>query len=337
MFTTRNLVKITFNSLLGIILVFIWLKFVNLEEIIVAISKVKFISLIPIVLFIFTAQILRSIRLKIFLAPVTKIKLSDLIFLNGVATMLNFLIPIRAGEVAKALYLSKNYEISVKKALVWIFLDRFIDFLAVLVLVGPLLLFIPTKLPTNIIFITVGYSLLITIILLLYLAVFQSSFFKKIVRFLSTFLILNSIKIYFERISNFFLESFTILKRKPFELGLIFIVTILAYAADSAIWYFTFLALGSSQEYLKMYLAQLLSALTYLIPAAPGYVGSAEASGLLIFSGVFGVEPNLSSAMIVLFHVITAIFVICFGIISVYFLKIDLGDILRKVTGKSDR
>ncbi|TSC65404.1 MAG: Uncharacterized protein CEO21_422, partial [Microgenomates group bacterium Gr01-1014_80] len=121
----------------------------------------------------------------------------------------------------------------------------------------------------------------------------------------------------------------------PFkELSLLFLATILAYGADAAVWYFTFSAIGAPQEYIKLYLGQLLSALTYLVPAAPGYVGSAEASGLLIFSGVFGIEPNLASAMTVLFHVATTIFVLTFGIISIYFLKINLREILSKVLRK---
>ena len=329
MLTTRNLVKIIFNSFLGFILILIWLQFVNLEEIINTISRVELMKLLPVFFFTFLAQFLRSIKLKIFLSPVKKISLKDLFFLNGAATMLNFLIPIRAGEIAKGLYISKNYVVPVRKALVWIFMDRFIDFLAVLALIGPLLIFIPTRLPQSIMIITI--IIFITVIFFLYLAVFKSNFSGKIVRFLSKFLIVNSIKIYFERICIFFLESFVILKRKPHELLLIFAVTILAFGADAGIWFFTFLALGAPQDYITMYFAQLLSALTYLIPAAPGYVGSTEASGLLIFSGVFGIDANLASAMIVLFHIITAIFVLGFGIASLYFLKINLIGSLKNI------
>ncbi len=109
------------------------------------------------------------------------------------------------------------------------------------------------------------------------------------------------------------------------------LVTFLAYAADAAIWYFTFLALGINQDFLKMYLGQVLSALTYLIPAAPGYVGSAEASGLLILSGIFRIEPNLASAMIVLFHITSAVFVLFFGLVSIYSLKINLGSLFKRI------
>lgn len=161
--------------------------------------------------------------------------------------------------------------------------------------------------------------------------VFKPVFAKKILDFLTNLLIINIIKIYFERLVNHLLDSFAVLKRKPFDLMSLFLLTVLAYTVDGAIWYYIFLAVGSPQDYLKMYLGQLLSALTYLIPAAPGYVGSAEASGLLILSGVFGLDPNLSSSMIVLFHIVSAVFVLVFGLLSIYFLKLDLSLILQKV------
>ena len=141
---------------------------------------------------------------------------------------------------------------------------------------------------------------------------------------------------YFDKVTSFILDSFSILDRHPKDLALMVIITVLAYIADALVWYFTFLSLGASLPFLKMYLGQMLSALTYLIPAAPGYVGSAEASGLLILSGIFNIDPNLASAMIVLFHISAAIFILIFGLISIFSLKINLGEILKKALRKGD-
>lgn len=274
------------------------------------------------------SPLLRAIRLQIFLSEVKKIKLLDLIYLNGVAQMLNFFIPIRAGEIAKGIYLHTNYQLNMGKAVIWVFLDRFLDFLVVLLLATLLLVVTPTALSITIIIII---TIILTLVLLLtWLTVYESDFVKKLANFLSHLLIEKHIKIYFVKFSTFILDSFSVLKRHPKDLMLMIMVTILAYGADAAIWYYTFKSLGFSQDFFKMYLGQVLSALTYLIPAAPGYVGSAEASGLLILSGVFGIDNNLASAMIVLFHIASALFVLVFGLISVYNLKINLGVILKK-------
>ncbi|MDO8576744.1 MAG: lysylphosphatidylglycerol synthase transmembrane domain-containing protein [Candidatus Daviesbacteria bacterium] len=321
--------KILFNAILGLILIFVWSKFVDLQQIFSTLSKANLIYLGPVILFMLLSPVIRAIRLKVFLSEIKKIKLLDLIFLNGAAMMLNFFIPIRAGEIVKGVYLNTNYNLPLGKSVIWIFMDRFVDFLAVLVLAAVLFFIVPTTLDIK--FITVIAIILISALILTYLMVFKAHFAKKLFNFLQAILIVNSIKIYFDRFSLFILESFSILNRHPKDLGLMTGITILAYGADAAVWYFTFMALGVNQVFLKMYLGQLLSALTYLVPAAPGYVGSAEASGLLILSGVFGIPPNLASAMIVLFHITSAVFVLIFGLISIYYLKIEVGTLLKKV------
>lgn len=328
------MIKIIFNTVLGLVLIFIWSRFVDLNQIIGTISRVNIAILILVFLFMLLSPIIRAIRFKIFLSEVKRVPLWDLIYLNGVAMMLNFFIPIRAGEIAKGIYLNSRFGLHLGKALIWTFIDRFVDFLAVLGLAAILLILVPTALSIKIIIIIT--VILIAVLLLTYLAVFQLGLAKKLVSFLRPILIVNSIKIYFDKFSTLILQSFSILDRHPKDLTLMAAVTVLAYGADAAIWYFAFVALGFRQEYLKMYLGQLLSALAYLIPAAPGYVGSAEASGLLILSGMFGIDTNLASAMTVLFHISSAIFVLIFGLVSVFSLKIDLGLILRKALRRAN-
>lgn len=328
MVSRKTLVKILLNTLLGVILVVIWLRFVDIGEILSTISTVKIPILTFALIFMFLSALIRSVRLKIFLSPIKKIELKDLIFLTGVATLLNFFIPIRAGEIAKGVYLNTHYKLDLGKSVIWIFLDRFVDFLAVLFLAAILFFVVPTSL--NITFITIIIIILSIGLILTYLAIFRAAYFQNVVNFLRVLLIEKHIKLYFDRFSKFILQSFSILNRHPKDLVMMVLITFLAYASDGAVWYFTFISLGATQNYLQMYLGQLLSALTYLIPAAPGYIGSAEASGLAILSGVFGMDTNLASSMIVLFHLSSALFVLIFGIISVYGLKVDLGLILKK-------
>ena len=156
MFATKTLIRIVINTAIGIILVLIWLRFVNIKEILITLSNVEIVKLMPVFFFMLLSPAIRALRLKIFLAPIKNIPLLDLIFLNGIGTLFNFLIPIRGGEIAKGIYLNTTYNLPVSKSLVWIFLDRFIDFLAVLILAAILFFVIPTSLSiTFIIIITV--------------------------------------------------------------------------------------------------------------------------------------------------------------------------------------
>lgn len=328
MLTTKNLVKVVINTAIGIVLIYIWSRFVNISEILETISKVNVFWLIPVFICMFLSPFVRAWRLQYFLAPFKKVSLKDLFFLNGAAMMFNFFIPIRMGEILKGGYLNTKYGIHLGKAVIWIFLDRFVDFLMVLFLGCILLLAIKTNISQSIV-ITISITLFAALIMT-YFAIFQASFAKKLVSFFKHVFIFKSLKEKFESVSHFILDSFSILRRGKKELWILGMLTVLGYGADAGVWFFTFIALGFPQDFFKMYLGQMLSALTYLVPAAPGYVGSAEASGLLILSGVFGIGNNLASAMIVLFHILSAVFVIIFGLISVFSLKIDVVGLLKK-------
>ena len=330
----KIIIRIILNTLLGLVLVFVWLKFVNIEEILKTLSKVNPLSLLPIFFFFTLSNAIRSLKLKIFLQKEKNIPLKELFFINGVAIMLNFLIPIRAGEIAKGVYLSQNFKLPMAKSLVWIFLDRFIDFVVVFIAAAVMLSIIPTTLGPNIIYLSAFLAAIL--LLLLYLIVYKHTLAKKIFSFLETILIFTSLKKIFHKTSEFFLETFQVLKRPPKDLIYIFTLSVLAYFSDAAIWVYSFSAIGVSEDIFKMFLAQLLSALTYLIPAAPGYVGSAEASGLLIFSGVFGIDANIASSMTVLFHMCAAIFVIAFGFISLQAVKFNLSEVWSKLKNNSN-
>lgn len=312
------MLKIIFNTLLGIVLIFVWSRFVNIGEIFAILAKINLSFLIPMLLFLLLSPILRALRLQILLSEIKKIRFLDLIYLNGAAMMFNFFIPIRAGEIAKGLYLNTTYHLPLGKSVIWIFIDRFVDFLAVLILASLLFFIVPTSL--NITFMTIIIIILTLALLLTYLVIHQANLAKKLIRF---------------KFTHFILDSFKILDRHPGDLIKMMGITVLAYGADAAVWYFSFRALGVNEGYFKMYLGQLLSALTYLIPAAPGYVGSAEASGLLVLSGVLGLNPNLASAMTVLYHITVALFVLIFGLISVYSLKIKVGTLLKRALNRS--
>ena len=176
------MLKILFNGLLGVVLVFIWSRFVNLTEIFQTISHVNPLNLLPIFVALFLSPLIRSIRLQIFLSEIKKIKLWDLVMLNGAAQMLNFLIPIRAGEVAKGVYLNSKYGLNLGKAIIWVFMDRFVDFLVVLLLASLFVSIIPTNLPSG--FSTTALMIFILTLIGTYLVVFQNNLSRKIASFL---------------------------------------------------------------------------------------------------------------------------------------------------------
>lgn len=331
--STKTFIKILINTGIGIGLILIWLQFVNLKEIISQIMQANLIFVFPAFTAILFGVFIRAIKLKLFLSPEIKIPLKNLFFLNGASNLFNFLIPIRAGEVLKGIYLGSNYNFPYLKSVTWIFLDRFIDFLTVLILTVILFFVVKTTLPIN--FELSVAAIFIIVIIISILMVYKPKLILSLYKKYSFLLMFRVLKIHLEKFLTHLLSSFSILRRSPKDLGFLFLLASIGYAADALVFYFLSASLNHPLSFTISYLSQLLSALTYLVPAGPGYVGSAEASGLLVFSGIFGMDKNLASALIVLFHIVMSLWTGAFGIMSVYLLRINPSQIFKKIFSKA--
>lgn len=113
-------------------------------------------------------------------------------------------------------------------------------------------------------------------------------------------------------------------------------LSLLSYIAEALGWYTLFLAVFKGADFLKLLLGTLLTVLTYIIPAAPGYVGSAEAAILAVFSLGLGYDRTLVSVATLISHALTLICILIFGFISLYFLKFDLSLVWKKLKGQED-
>lgn len=331
----KILLRVFLNTLIGVVLIFVWLKFVNINEILTTLKTVKLELVGLFFFFVFLSTIFRGLRLKLLLTPIqsglTGFRLSsvNLIALNFMAQLLSFFIPVRAGEITKSVYLSTQHALPFGKSVVWIFIDRFLDFFGVLLILSLLLFITPNNLGDITGFVVFGILVAFTSIALL--SVKSQSKAKALFLFLSKLLVFKKLQKIFLSVSNTVIEGFLVLKRDKKDLGGLTILTILALISDSLVWYFSFLSLGENIGMFKAVLGTQLSALTFLVPAAPGYVGSLEASNLAVWSLGLGLGENIVSATSVLFHILTILGLLVFGVASIYFLKFNLKLVWKKI------
>ncbi len=316
----KIVVRIALNSLLGIILIFVWSRFVNLGEIGQVLQTVDLRYALGFVVFTILSTILRAARLKLLLISY-RIPVLTLTALNFLSQFLSFTIPIRAGEVSKSIYLSSRYDLPIGKTVVWILLDRFFDFWAVLLLIAGLLWVLPVNLPQSSVYLVffglAGFTLGAAIVLI------SQNFARRLARLVPPL----------TKFSLTIIDGFDILRMGPLRWLAVVVLTLLACISDSLVWLSSLWALGVDLTPLQSLLSSSLLSLTFLVPAAPGYVGSAEASGLLILSGVMGVNPTLASSATVFNHLLTAVTLPTLGLISLYFLKFNLGVVWKKLRG----
>lgn len=328
----KTFIRILINTAIGAVLIYFWLKLVNIQEIFHALESFNPLILIPCAFFMVLATVLKAIRFKVLLSKEVNIPSIKMINLTFLSQLLSFTIPVRAGEVAKGVYLSTEYNLHFGKAIIWVFLDRFLDFWAVLGLSLILLLVIPTNLPqglTTSLFIAVAFASVMVI-----LVVKKSVYFEKLARVLSHLLVIKSLKEKFLSFSLFIIECFALLKGSLKRNVGIIALTILAAFAEGLSWLFVLSAFIPGLSIFKVWLGSMLNALTFIIPAAPGYVGSAEAAGLAVFTYGLGLSEKFVPAATIIMHAVSLVFILSSGIFALFLLKFNLKLVWQKVLKK---
>ncbi len=327
----QNLLKIAINTLIGLILVVLWLKLVNLGEVVATLKTVQISYLTIFVAFFIASTVLRSIRIKILLKTY-QLRLSELTKLTFLSQFLSFIIPIRAGEIAKGIYLHNQYQIPLSQVIIWILLDRFFDFWTIILLICLTFPFVHVNLPSQFYLLVFAFFTLINLIAgLILINPFKT---KKVLDSFRYILLFKSLQKIYLGITEKIISGFSIYRKNIFDLPKLIFISILAIISDSLAWFGILGSLNINLTYLYTLFGNLLSTLTFLIPAAPGYIGSAEGSGLLVFAGILGLERNLASAAILLNHLMILIILPIFGLASLYLLKFNLNLVWKKLRNK---
>lgn len=327
------IIRIILNSLLGLFFVFLWLQFVDFEETVHAIGTINPFLIIPTIGLFVLIIFLRSIRLKMLLGD-KSIPIKSLTLVNFLSQFLSFIIPIRAGEIAKSVYLSTTYSIPLAKMVVIIFLDRFFDFWIVVALSLFLMVMLPTLLPPGVI-----QGLIVVLIFFtagtLFIAFFPNVV-KKIGLGISKVLITKKMQSIFLNLVNLAVEAVSIMRSGWRNIFMMLLLSLGAAMFEALVWYLLLSEFILNLDYPKVLLGSMLNALTFLIPAAPGYVGSAEAAGLAVFNLGLGMDKLGVSAATVAFHALTFVYMLIFGVGSLYLLKFNLNTVIKKIFKKDN-
>jgi uncharacterized membrane protein YbhN (UPF0104 family) len=152
---------------------------------------------------------------------------------------------------------------------------------------------------------------------------------------LKKLLVFSFVKKIFTQIVEFTTDIGILLKENQHKLFSIVGFSLLAIISEALVWYILFTSLFTSVNPFSIWLGSMLNSLTFLIPAAPGYVGSAEAAGLAVFNLGLGYDKTGVAAATLLYHAFVLIFMLIFGVIGLYLLKFDLRKVWEKIVNKN--
>ncbi len=321
--------RISLNTFIGAVLIFLWLQFVDINDITAKLTHTNPLVVVWVGLCLTASTFMRALRLWLILDN-KSISLSQTAFLTYISSFLSFIIPIRAGEIAKGIYLSNQAKMAFPKALIISFIDRLIDFIVVITLLGVLLSILPTGVPLKVTYL-IGL-LIIVMIAGLITVIYYPNIIKSIVRIVLNIIFIPKIKKLLQDFSHYLIDAFSILNVGPKKQLSLFMISCCSWIFESLAWFLILQSLGlEGLSFPMIVLGAMLMSLSFLLPAAPGYLGSLQAAGLLIFGYWLGLDKNTVSAATVLMHLSIVIYILVLGIGSLYLLKFDLSQVWTKI------
>jgi uncharacterized protein (TIRG00374 family) len=325
-----------FNALIGIalglIFLFLWIRIVDWQQLIWY-FKTYNLSLVPLFsLFYIFAYFLRSWRWLIILKPEYKMKraYSFKVFMTGM--LINYLIPVRAGELTKSIILKNKDRVPISRSLPSIFIDKLTDLfpiILIIILMPLLTLKINSLLMTIIILLLLIY---LAFLIFLFFTVNHQETAKKILSYFRR-LAPQNWQLRLDEFFNNFIQGMAIMKGRLGEYFLIYLLTLGAVFSEAFYVYFIFRSFGSEATYLMILFGYTLMNLTYILPTPPAQIGSNQFMWVLIFSFALGINKDLTSAAVIFSHLITSFWIFCSGIISLLALKIRFNEL---VSGNND-
>jgi uncharacterized protein (TIRG00374 family) len=282
------------------------------------------------------AYVVRALRWRCLLRPY-EVSVGRAVAIYQVATFLNWLLPVRGGELAKSLLLRRSDGIPVSRSLATVSMDKAMDLVPAVVLLS-LLPFVHVRLsrPLWVLLLSTMVAVCVGVLLLGLAAWRRERALALLTRPLAAILPAGAR----ERVEPcivLFVDTLVALTRQPRLLLTATAFTAGAVALDALFCLLAFRAVGVTIAVPVVLYGYTFYNLAFILPTPPGQVGSNELVGLLIFSGVFGLGRSSVGAMFLFSHPWTAILMTASGLFCLSLMGLSLRHTLRLAHDSEER
>ena len=308
----------------GALLLAAFLQLMNVNAVV---AHLEHLSLAPALLCgipFLAAYVVRALRWRLFLAPYD-VSAPRAVAIYQVATFVNWLLPIRGGELVKCLLLRRSNDIPVSRSLATVSMDKAMDLLPAVALLA-VLPFAGIRLGGPL------WALLfsaLAVVLLAAVVVGLAAWRPAMALSVLTRPLPAGAR---ERVAPFvaqFVETLVALVRQPRLMLVAAAYTAVAVTLDALFCLLAFRAVGVSISLPLVLYGYTFFNLAFILPTPPGQVGSNELIGLLLFSGVLGIDRSGVGAMFLFSHPWTAVLMTVSGLVCLSVMGLSLRSTLR--------
>jgi len=332
-FLSTPAAKVTIGLIVGVGLLLLVARFVNLPATILVLRRNLttprgiMLALLSGGAFLL-AWCVRGLRWKLFLNPVGKVSTLKAIQLYQVGVFLNFLLPIRGGEVAKCFMLKRSAGIAVSQALPTVAMDKALDLMpALFIMVLVPLLGIPMDIKLWLVLAFVG-GILVSLLVFVVLAAWKRDsaigLLQKLTRLLPA-----GVASKIEGFATGFVDSLLMGASRPKIFMPAILLTCVAVLFDGLFAMLAFWTIGFPISFGTAIFGYAVYNMFYILPTPPGQVGSNEAVGLLVFHGLLNLPANEVTAMFFFSHPWAALLMCATGLACLSALGLTISSAMR--------
>jgi glycosyltransferase 2 family protein len=288
-----------------------------------------------VVLSVLGSLVTRAARWQIYFRPERRVPFGPLFGTLAISYMASTFLPLRAGELVRAVFLGKRESIPVPRIVGTILLEKLFDFLAIGVMLGVLVGLTPTRTEVR-----VGGGFIASVILcgfgfVVALAVWRTPTLR-LVRLIEAHLPFGlGRRIRLEHAATQFAEGTDSLREPRLWVPLLGWTAVTWSCSLAATWAGC-LALGLEPGLPALLFLIVLTSSGQAVPSSPGYVGVYHYLAALALT-TFGVDPATAIGIAIITHAFSYGPLVVVGLIALWTGGYTFGDVISGLNGRGSR
>ena len=332
----RKNLNLIIGILIGTFLLYLFLRKADFEQFKKSLTEANYgIIFIVLILILFTYCI-RAFRWQLFLLPIKKAKVSNLISTTIIGFSITTLLPGRLGEIARPCLLGIKENISKSCTFATVIVERLFDFITIFCLFSLYLLFKPASSGNSSqeqLILTaykkggiIGLSISLSLMLILIIIHLKTHWFQSLIDILTSRLP-RKLSRRLRKPLKSFIEGLVIIDIKR-NLPYLIMYSLGLWLAISLSYWLIMIAFGISLPFYFSLFIMTAAAIGALIPT-PGAVGGYHIALQIAFVTFWGINEDLSRAMAIVMHALSFFPVAILGILFIWLEGLSLSKIKK--------
>src|SRR5438094_9037081 len=311
----KRWIRLGLQTVFGLFLLWLWLRTVSLPEVASHARVQSWPPVVLIVVLFLVTSMIRARRWLLLLRPLAPVGMVRAFAMNAAGGILNYVVPIRTGDAARAWWLWRRHRVPAGSALATIVIDKACDLAGVALVLAVLEIVAATGAVSA----PRGLAGAAALAVALLAAVLGSALAGP--RIARSWLAGRVLPARFASATAGQAFAFRAGARglwTPALSARLAGLTVLALLIDAFNFTLLFTAVGISVPPLKAMAAYPALLLTFAVPAGPGYLANLEVAGALVLGGGLGLAAGVAAGAIVLYQYISACNALPWGVVCLY-------------------